>query len=368
MKRQLSHPLSGANPLTLLSVLLRNGPLPMASWPVIMAILGASLLRQPFSALEKAYVGFRRNAVAPVRAPIFIIGHWRSGTTHLYNVMSQSPQFATVSPFATALPWDFLLLARWMRGLLKKALPSDRFIDQIPVHEDSPQEDEIGLANMTPTSFYHALYFPRKFHRNFDAGLFFEGVEPHEVGEWRRLLRYYYLKLQLAFPERRLLIKNPVYTARVSLLTSMWPEAKFIHIHRNPYKVFFSMRNFYQKLFERFALQAWDHINLDEHILSTYERMMAEFDVDSKNLRSNQLIHMKFDDFQTDPVGELKHIYDRFDLSGFDQDKQAFQSYLKSIKGYKKNSYEFPLEDLEKVAQRWKPYIDRWGYEPPIEE
>ena len=55
-------------------------------------------------------------------------------------------------------------------------------------------------------------------------------------------------KLQLQHPGQRLLIKNPVYTARVGLLRVLFPNAKFVHIYRNPYIVFQSMKNFYHTL------------------------------------------------------------------------------------------------------------------------
>ena len=48
-----------------------------------------------------------------------------------------------------------LTLGRWLEPLLLKTLPSERFIDNVPVMPDSPQEDEIALANMTEPSFYH---------------------------------------------------------------------------------------------------------------------------------------------------------------------------------------------------------------------
>lgn len=325
----------------------------------------ASIGRLPFSLLERAYTGFRRSSAIRSEPPIFIVGHWRSGTTHLYNVLSQSSRFAYVSPYATALPWDFLLLGKWLSGLLERALPKQRYIDSIPVTPTSPQEDEIGLANMTTLSFYHALYFPKHFGRFFREGLYFDGVAPHEVGEWRRLLRYYYLKLSIEQPGRRLLIKNPVYTARIALLKSMWPEAKFIHIYRNPYKVFFSMRNFYEKLFEEFALQDWDHLDIDEHILETYERMMTAYERDIALVPPHNRIELRFDDFQANPMAEIKSIYDRFGIGGFEDDKPDYEAYLDSVSTYKKNVYTFPEADLKKVGKRLAPFIDRWGYKRP---
>ena len=365
MKQRLSHPLSGANPVTLLRLLSRQGAIPPRAWPQVFLALLVSVLRLPISFLEKAWVGLKRDKFDPIDPPIFIVGHWRSGTTHLYNVMSRGENFAFVSPFATALPWDFLLLGRGLKRFLTRALPKDRYIDNIPVEADSPQEDEIAIANMTPLSFYHALYFPKHFKRNFDEGLYFDNVDPTEVGEWRRLARYFFLKLAMEFGAKRVLIKNPVYTARIALLRAMYPNAKFIHIYRNPYKVFFSMRNFYDKLFQQFALQPHEQIDIDTHIFETYDRMMRRYFRDTADMKADQLVDIRFDDFQADPIGELKRVYDAFGLSGFDADKARYADYLESVSNYKKNSYSYPEDDLKMIEARWKHHLDRWGFKRP---
>lgn len=364
-KGRLSHPLSGADIGTLLTVMARFGPPSPANLPKAVLTLLAAIGRLPFSAIDALTTGLKRKRFEPIEPPIFILGHWRSGTTHLYNIMTRSPGFQFVSPFATALPWDFLSLTRLLGPLLERALPKHRYIDNIPVMKDSPQEDEIGLANMTPNSFYHALYFPKRFETIFDRGIFFDGMSEREKDVWARKLRYFYLKLQIERPGARLLIKNPVYTARPALLAKIWPGAKFIHIHRSPYKVFFSMRNFYAKLFAEFALQPFDHIDVDAHIFRTYSRMMAGLERDRAEIPEEDFIELRFDDVQKDPLAQVKQIYDKFGLQGFDRASGEFSAYLGSIKGYKKNTYRFADDDLAAVRQHWQQQIERWGYAPP---
>lgn len=360
----LFHPLCGADIFTLRRVLQRNG-MPSERLGAALIALVVSTLRAPCALTEHLMVQAKRARHEPIEPPIFIIGHWRSGTTHLYNVMSKSPRFAYVSPFATALPWDFMLIGRLFAPLLKMALPENRFIDNIPVRADSPQEDEIGLANMSPISFYHALYFPQRFSDTFNAGIFFDGCSADEIAAWQRTLRYYYLKLCMTQPGKRLLIKNPVYTARIALLQQMWPEAKFIHIHRNPYNVFVSMQHFYQRLFAEFALDAFSHVDIDTHIIATYRRMMAHYAHDIANLRPHQFVELAFADFQRQPLQELERIYATLQLSGFGDDVSIFERYLESVRDYQKNSYAFPIAVRQRIGQELQPFIERWSYAPP---
>ncbi|MEL7408408.1 MAG: sulfotransferase, partial [Cyanobacteria bacterium J06558_2] len=165
---RLLHPLMGCNLKTLFKLLSQNGMVAPNRLPQLSLILGATLSRSPFSWGERIVVANSEQSFK--QPPVFIVGHWRSGTTFLYNLLSRDPNWATVSPLATGLPWDFLWLGKWLQPILERALPQARKIDQVPVNPDSPQEDEIALANMQTVSFYHGLYFPQRFRANFDAG------------------------------------------------------------------------------------------------------------------------------------------------------------------------------------------------------
>ena len=347
------------------TVLTANGRPAASSLPQVLTAGATALVRLPFTIAEWAYVAAKRPAVEPVEAPVFILGHWRSGTTHLYNVMSRDDRLGYVSPFATGLPWDFLLFARLLRPVLEAALPKDRYIDNVTVEPTSPQEDEIALASMTPLSFYHGLYFPRAFHKNFGRGLYFDGCPARQVARWQRTLRRLYAKLTIDQGGRRLLIKNPVYTARVAMLREMWPDAKFIHIHRNPYKVFVSMRNFYARLFEQFALQDYGHLDIDTIILENYSRIMDRLVAETADLPPEQFVELSFEDFQKAPLENLEAIYGQLGLGGFAEARPIFADYLAGVSGYRKNVYSYPDEVVEKVSANWTPFIDRWGYARP---
>jgi len=360
----LSHPLSGADLRTLARVLGRYG-FGRRGAPQVAASLLAAVGRLPFTAAEYAWVAARRGRVEPIAPPVFILGHWRSGTTHLYNVMARDPRFGFVTPFATALPWDILTIGRLFRPLLRRALPSHRYIDAVAIDEAAPQEDEIALANMTPLSYYHALYFPRHFNAIFDDAVFFDNLAPGEIARWSQRLRYLYLKLTMDQGGRRLLIKNPVYTARPALLRAMWPQAKFIHIQRNPYRIFPSMRNFWVKLFAEFALQDYAHVDIDAVVFRTYARMMDRLVDQTRDMPAGQFIEVRFEDFQARPIDVLGRIYDRLDLPGFGEARAGFEAYLSSIAGYKKNAFTLEADTAERIGREWQPYIERWGYSRP---
>ncbi len=361
-----NHPLLGADPGTLARLIAANR-VPVSMWPRLMAFFGASLARAPLSLVERVWTAMRPDPLVDMQAPVFILGHWRSGTTHLFNLMSRDPRFAWPDPIATGLPWDFLLLGRALRPLLKRALPESRLIDNVEVNPDSPQEDEIALASMQGLSYYHALYFPRKLAERFERGAFPDenDVSTDLLDHRARRLKYYCRKLLLNMPGDTLLVKNPIYTGQVAWLRSLWPNARFVHIHRNPYVVFDSTRNFYRKLLPAYALQAFDADAAEPVILDAYPRMLERLYADTADVPENQFIEIAYADLDAQPMACLERIYEQLELGGFELQAPRFTAYLESIRGYEKNPHRFTAESLDKVDDAWGPWLARWGYSRP---
>lgn len=360
----MTHPLCGANLSTLKSVFSFAGWPDRAKLAKAAGIWGAALGRAPISALEKRLIEKSLPKPEEMEAPIFILGHWRSGTTHLYNVMVQSDAFGFVPPVATGLPWDMFGIARAFRPLLERALPSSRYIDNIPVTPDAPQEDEIALASMTPISFYHAIYFPKVFHEQLQRGLFFAGCSAEEV-EHRWSTFTYFMRKLAKHQGKQLLIKNPVYTGCPAELKRIFPQAKFIHIHRNPFEVFLSMRNFYQKLLPVFALQGFDHVDIEAVVLDTYSEMMARFEAQTIDFDAPDFVEIGYDSLNENPLGALNTIYDTLQLDGFDIAKPKFEAYLSSVKSYKKNVFKGSPETADRIADHCAHFIEKWQYQQP---
>lgn len=359
----MAHPLSGSDPATLAAVLRRAGaPTKMLTFTGIAASIVA---RQPFSIGERIVMDSRLPRKDDLPPPIFLLGHWRSGTTHLYNILTKSGDFGYVPPIATGLPWDLFGIARALRPALERALPKHRYIDKIPVNPDSPQEDEIAIANMSELSFYHGIYFPRAFAEFLHRGLFFDGCRPDEIEQWQARFIYLLRKLSKLQGDKPMMIKNPVYTGRFAMLMEMFPSAKFVHIHRNPYDVFVSMRNFYRKLLQEFALQDYGHVDIDETIFSVYDRMMRNLERDAADASPNRYVELRYDDLDADPMAAIDEVYRRLALPGFEAARPKFEAYLASVKTFEKNRFTYDETDAAKVADRMAHFIDKWGYTAP---
>lgn len=358
------HPLMGASPGTLLRAYWQFGGVSGRSVPYAALFLLSSIARLPFSLVEKMMMG-GASSQPGVEAPVFIVGHWRSGTTHLHNLLGCSPEFGFISPLASGLPGELLTLATWFRPWLEKALPETRGVDGVAVTPTSPQEDEIPIASMDLLSVFHALYFPQHFSRNFARGVFFEGVREEEIARWAEQVRVFHRKVVRHQGKAKILLKNPVYTARVKRLLEIWPDAKFVHIYRNPYDVYASTVHYFKKMIRELALQSVDELDVSEHVLQSYVRIMETFDREKTLLAEGQLCEVRYESLAESPLPELRRVYQELGLSGWSEFEPRVNHYLDTIRGYGKNRYDYPDDQCRLVEERWGTYLQRWGYQRP---
>jgi len=335
--------------------------------PRALFVTCTTLLTSPLRIWERARYGqaVRRTAIHP--SPIFIVGHWRSGTTHLHNLLCQDENLGSLTTFQAMAP-GFCLIGD---GAIKRSIARfaaspypTRLIDNIPLDMDAPQEDEFGLANVSEHSYIHTFSLPRQAEEIFERSVLLEGLSPRARKRWvdayLKLLR----KASLASGGRRQVVKNCAHSARIPILLERFPEAKFIHIHRNPYKVFLSTLHMLNTVLLRSQLQRIEPDDLESSVLRTYARLMERFLADRSLIPERNFVELRFDDLQAAPMDQLRRIYEELDLPGFVAAEPRLRTYLESVAGYKKNSYEFDPVVIEKVNRHWRFAFDTFGYEP----
>ncbi|MGC9395446.1 MAG: sulfotransferase family protein [Anaerolineae bacterium] len=341
-----------------------NGGVDWRYWVRSLYVSIVALLGGPFRAYENARFG-ARIAATPIReAPVFILGHWRSGTTHVMRLMAQDPVFAVVTFVHTMIP-GLYLSSPLFRALLVSSLPNVRPMDNVTVAPDAAEEEEYALGNLGPYSFYHALSFPKKMREIFDRCVLFEGVERKVVEQWQAIYLHFLKKVTFSSGGKRLLLKNPANTGRIPTLLELFPDAKFIHVYRNPYVVYSSTMHWLDKELVPTALQDVDEEAVRENALRNYEKLMLRYEEDKALIPEDNLVEVRFEDFETDPLGEVARIYQAFGLTLTPEAQQQMQQYLLTVKGYKKNTYRLDQRTRHELARRWGFAIRRWKYEPP---
>jgi len=292
---------------------------------------------------------------------VFILGHWRSGTTLLHNYLSLDPQFAYPSVNDVLYPNNFLRMTRRGKNNLmteNKARP----MDNVQVKGDSPAEDEFALAVLTLKSQLFSWVFPRN-RELYDKYLTFENVPQNEIEVWKQAFTYYLKKLSLKY-QKPLILKSPHHTARIRLLLELFPNAKFIHIHRNPYRVFASTKKLYATAASRSLLQkAMPQQQIKQYIIEKYLDMYRSYFNQYKLIPSENFIDVAFEELEAHPVKVVEKIYKKMALKNIHLILPVLNNEADKNKSYIKNNYS-NLSEKEKTELRtvWKQSFDAWNY------
>ena len=209
------------------------------------------------------------------------------------------------------------------------------------------------------------MFFPSRFEHHFNRGIFFDGCDVEEIAGWQDTFSYFLRKVALIQPGRPLLLKNPVHSARIPMLRAMWPDARFIHIHRNPYVVYPSTRRTFGTLLNSFALQDYGHVDLDRFVLDLYPRLMNRLVEDSAICRASHYAEIRFEDFERQPMAELERVHRTLRSARLARRRTTVPCVSGQHPG-------LPEEQPPPSARRDRPrrealgaLIRRWGYAPP---
>ena len=295
--------------------------------------------------------------------PIFILGHWRSGTTYLHNVLFLDKNLGFFSTFQAYLPGVFLVGKKLFKPVVATSIPKKRPMDDVVMEVDLPQEDEYAIAAFSPYSCYHGPCFPRnsEFYNKFVC---MEDVPKKTIEEWKEVYLYLLKKVTLCRDGKRLVLKNPVNTARIKLLLEMFPDAKFIHIYRNPYHIYQSMMRFLMIIAPLFCVQKPPKIeDVEKLMMDLYIEMFEKYFKERGYIPEGNLVEVRYEDFIQHPLKGLKRIYTELHLDGFKESEKAFSEYIASQANVKIHRYEVNEELREKVYKKWGFAFKEFGYE-----
>ncbi|MEN6452221.1 MAG: sulfotransferase [Thermoguttaceae bacterium] len=323
---------------------------------VTLNSLGNSALRR----YEDAVYGSRVRNVE-VRSPVFVLGHWRSGTTHLHNLLAVDPRFASPNLYQVVFPHTFLSTEAIGSRLLAPLVPKRRLGDNVAQHLGMAAEDEFALCASTLRSPYLCWSLPRR-AEHYARYLTFRGVPQCEIDEWKAGLKRFLQKLTWKH-RRPLILKSPTHTCRIRLLLELFPDARFIHVHRNPYVVFLSTRHRRNTVAEYFRLQRSNGLN-DERLLRRYTEMYDQFFAERPLIPARRYHEVAFEDLERDPLGQLRDIYAALDLPDFSEVETPMRRHVESLAGYQTNQYpELPPALRSRIGSAWRRSFDEWGYE-----
>lgn len=296
-----------------------------------------------------------------LRPPLFLVGHWRSGTTLLHELLALDEYFAAPSTYACFNPHQFLLAHHRAPAAARLARPTG----DMTVSPSSPQEEEFALLCMGATSPYEAFVFPsalRQFEALCDPDLFEHAQELRWNDAMTWILK---ATAYVCGADKRLLVKSPANSFRIPRLSTLFPGATFIRLVREPCAVFASTLRLWQSMWERYALAApLVQEVLIERILETRIALERRLQSALRTLPANRVATVRYEDLVADPCGTIELLYDRLALGDPSQMLPKASAYMAQNPPSATHSVKTPAaEDWRRLVQsRWPEMFDEFGY------
>ena len=292
--------------------------------------------------------------------PVFIVGHWRTGSTFLHQLMNLDTNLTTPTLFQVAIPDSFLTSHPYYKPILKQVISKKRPMDNVRLGMDEPQEDEYAIFRVTDCSPLEALVFPPApayFLLNCNTYL----PAGSEVKIWKKNMLHFFKKLHYK-TGKTIVSKNPFNSMRIPELDEMFPRSRFIHIIRHPFHVVPSTIHMWDIVQKQNCLNKNLHRPTIGEVVSVFDSLLNKLENDLQSLSPDRHVLVRFEDLETKPVHVLEQIYHKFGLPFTVEFREKINYFINEMSGYEKNSFFISPEEGEMIRQRMQNHMDKFGY------
>lgn len=311
--------------------------------------------------------------VPAVKAPIFVIGLPRTGSTWLQTLLCAHPQLAYFTHWMHHFH-SCIRAASLMIGVLRLDAKGERFIKDSVVHGlHSPSE---GLA------------FWGEWFLSDPACLHYERLSLDDLPEYTQAQIRHTLGQVLGHfgPGKRFFCKNPGFLPYAPLLAEMFPDATFIHLVRDPRPTANSMIKLARACREQLAFIRASgqplRMRLDSFVpyprLPRLAEYVGAYGVEDIRTTSRvwrdsmlfmeetgpllpNLLTVRFESILADPGASVGRILDFCGLAPFPQDHQAFADLCRNTGRLGHVNAYSEFETIMTVCRKAMPLA---GYDP----
>ena len=320
---------------------------------------------EPFRWIELALYNKKIKSSAIETDPLFILGYYRSGTTYLQNMFMHDNRLGYTSIYQTIFPELMLAFEKRLTPFLEKiskAFKMQNHFHRIPFTWYSPGEEDVAMISfINVNAAQWGVLFPEKAIETFTKYALFENISPEELHNWKNSYLYLIKKISIVNNGKPLVLKSPLNTARVNQLLSLFPNAKFVYISRNPVHVYASSKRLWEMIIQNYILGRCSAVNIQQIIIDTYSRSIDSYMKYKLLIPQGRLIEISYEDFIMQPIDTIKQIYDRLSLGNFDFCNEAMNRYVLDQQKYKTLKYVLDQKELNLIEHQLAPYIHYWS-------
>jgi len=325
-----------------------------------------TILFEPLRWIELAAHHNRIRKHTITKHPVFILGFYRSGTSYLHEFMTQDDRFGYHTNFQMVLPEIMLSSEKVLSPFFDFICRTFRIRDsvhRVPLSFRFPgEEDATMTTSVNPRGAQWGYFFPKKMNESFEKYVMFENITAPELEAWKQEFVFLLKKISLANRHKQLVLKSPPNTARIKLLLSLFPDAKFVFIHRNPYEVYLSNQRFWKVTQNIYALGKTKSVDVNSIILDTYTRMMNRYLSEKALVPPGRLVEIRYDDLVQQPLETMRKIYNTIELGDFSYCENKLRSFAERQKKFVRLQHEIPEGERKLVGEKLQPFLKQWNY------
>ncbi len=342
---------SGMDLITLLRLLFRKRNHDNASWNflrlatlvtvgIVVTLMG--IIAFPY---HKYIVARRRLRTDPV----IIVGHWRTGSTYLHELLTFDTSLKAPSTLQCTCPIAYPVSRFLIEPFMMLTTRGKRPMDNVRIGPQTPQEDEFALFRLTGFSPLSAFLFPHKSGKCFLHEIPFLPINDDHLDKWKSAL-VHFVKMVQGRNNRRVVLKNPFNSLRIDFLRQIFPDATFIHINRNPESVIPSTLHMWSILGQQNSLKGiWQNPSMEETV-AFYNHFDSELRSRLKSVPKEKQLEVSYEALEHDPLSVLVDIYKTIEYEPSEFLKKRWLRSFAASKKYKKNN--FALTKAERNAIR----------------
>jgi omega-hydroxy-beta-dihydromenaquinone-9 sulfotransferase len=334
----------------LISLVVRNKGVSLRFLGRFLFLLQGSIWASVFKIVEK--IKIKRSSILKEHknGPVFIVGHWRTGSTFLHQLLALDKQFVTPSVVKVSVPDSFLVSQKYFRKIMSKVIGQKRPMDNVKLGPDEPQEDEYAILKMVKNTALEKLFFRKKCNDDFlhDLIVFMEN-EKISV-KWKNAFSLFASKL-VYNNDSIALFKNPFHSFRIKELKELFPNAKFIHIYRNPVDVIPSTIKMWNIVGRQNLLSGkWTDVSY-ESAINMYNSLWLALKEQVKEIDKNSFAEIRFEELEENTVESIKQLYNKLNLKYSVEFDNNIKDFLLSLKSYEKNKHILDKEIIDLIQK-----------------
>ncbi|MBZ5859389.1 sulfotransferase family protein [Flavihumibacter profundi] len=351
---------------TFLKITFENGGVSTKGLKNILPWLIKTILFEPLRWIELVSQNKKISQHTITKDPVFILGFYRSGTSYLHQLLTKDDRLGYHSNFQMVLP-EIMLSSEKILGpvfeFICRVFKLRDSVHRVPLSFRFPgEEDATMTTSINPRGAQWGYFFPNMMNEYFHKYVLFENIPASEFEAWKKEYIFLLKKISLANQSKQLVLKSPPNTARIKHLLSLFPDAKFIFIHRNPYEVYVSNKRFWKVTQKIFALGGARKVDDSSVILDTYAKMMHRYLLEKELVPEGQLIEIPYEELIQKPLESMRKIYETIRLDDFGYCENEMRSFVGRQERFVRLKHEIPAEERKVVTEKLEPIINHWNY------